>query len=74
MHDQGGHRLTPAFSPRRSRFEKHCGSKAKKWRTSLRVEPGSCPEVRAGDPPMPVGQYLSLKGVGFKVSHPGPLL
>ena len=23
-----------------SRFERHCGSKAKKWRTSLRVEPG----------------------------------
>ncbi|GAB4823890.1 hypothetical protein N2152v2_010936 [Parachlorella kessleri] len=49
-----------------SRFEKHCGSKAKKWRTSLRVEPGSCPEVKLSDPPMPVGHYLAMKGMGIK--------
>ncbi|PRW59071.1 Mitochondrial import receptor subunit TOM40-1 [Chlorella sorokiniana] len=46
-----------------SRWEKHCGSKAKKWRISLRVVPGSCPEVKLNDPPMAVGTWLDLKGI-----------
>ncbi len=34
-----------------TRFERHCGSKAKKWRLSLRIEPGTvkeCPPGAAG--------------------------
>ena len=34
-----------------TQFESHAGSaSAKKWKTSLRIEPGSCPEVPPGVP------------------------
>ena len=34
-----------------TQFESHAGSaSAKKWKTSLRIEPGSCPEVPPGLP------------------------
>ena len=46
-----------------TRFERHSGSKAKKWRISLRIDPGSVPEVPEGDPPMALGQWLEAKGV-----------
>ncbi len=31
-----------------TRFERHCGSKAKKWRLSLRIEPGAVKECTPG--------------------------
>lgn len=31
-----------------TRFERHCGSKAKKWRLSLRIEPGTVKECPPG--------------------------
>lgn len=45
-----------------TRFERHTGSKAKKWRLSLRIQPGSVPECPVGEPPMPLGQWLELRG------------
>lgn len=45
-----------------TRFERHTGSKAKKWRLSLRIQPGSVPECPPTDPPMPLGQWLELRG------------
>lgn len=36
-----------------TQFEMHCGAgAAKKWKASLRVEPGGVPEVKAGLPPV----------------------
>ena len=43
-----------------TRFERHCGSKAKKWRLSLKIRPGSVPECPAGSHPMPLGQWLDV--------------
>jgi hypothetical protein len=47
-----------------TRFERHCGSKAKKWRLSLRIDPGATPECPAGEPPLALGQWLDSKGLG----------
>ena len=52
-----------------SRFEKHCGSRAKKWRTSLRVEE----EGTAGEVPMTVGHWLAIRGIHIKVRGWGGL-
>lgn len=46
-----------------TRFERHTGSKAKKWRLSLRIEPGVVKECPLGDQPMPLGQWLEMKGM-----------
>lgn len=46
-----------------TRFERHCGSKAKKWRLSIRIDPGSVPECPSGDQPLPLGHWLDIKGV-----------
>jgi hypothetical protein len=54
-----------------SRFERHCGSRSKKWRTSLRVLPGSCPEVALGEMPMALGTWLGLKGLAVGPRQPG---
>lgn len=51
-----------------SHWERHAGSRCKKWRCSLRVEPGTCGEVPAGGAPMPVGAWLSQRGVVLKAS------
>ncbi|KAL6769501.1 hypothetical protein ACKKBG_A31275 [Auxenochlorella protothecoides x Auxenochlorella symbiontica] len=56
----GGHDR-PLFSF--TRFERHSGSKAKKWRLSLRIDPGAVPECPPGDAPMPIGQWLDARGV-----------
>jgi hypothetical protein len=45
-----------------TRFERHAGSRAKKWRASLRVEPGSAPECPAGGPSISLGQWLDARG------------
>ena len=46
-----------------TQFESHAGSaSAKKWKTSLRVEPGSCPEVPQG-----VAAFCNLRHAGCKV-------
>lgn len=47
-----------------TRFERHCGSRAKKWRLSLRIEPGSVPECGPADQPLSLGQWLDGKGLG----------
>lgn len=37
-----------------TQFEAHGGSAtAKKWKTSVRIEPGACPEVPDGGSPHP---------------------
>jgi hypothetical protein len=41
----GGHGR-PLFSF--TRFERHSGSKAKKWRLSIRIDPGAVKEAPAG--------------------------
>lgn len=46
-----------------TRFERHSGSKAKKWRLSLRIDPGSIPECAAHEPPLPLGQWLDMRGL-----------
>lgn len=34
-----------------TRFERHSGSKAKKWRLSIRIDPGAVKEAPIGEPP-----------------------
>lgn len=47
----------------------HCGAgAAKKWKASLRVEPGSVPEVPRNANPMPVGRWMEMKGIEVKTS------
>jgi hypothetical protein len=45
-----------------TRFERHAGSRAKKWRLSLRVEPGSVPECPPGGGGMSLGAWLDARG------------
>ncbi|WIA10783.1 hypothetical protein OEZ85_010952 [Tetradesmus obliquus] len=66
------------FSP--TQYEQHagCGS-AKKWKASLRIEPGAVRECPRGANPMAFGKWLELKGIEAKGSkivqrehHPAP--
>jgi hypothetical protein len=53
-------------------YEQHagCGS-AKKWKSSLRIEPGAVPECLRGDNPMAFGRWLAMKGIEAKGSKIG---
>lgn len=51
----------PIFSL--TRYERHSGSKAKKWRLSLRIQPGAVPECPRGASPLPIGHWLSMRGL-----------
>jgi hypothetical protein len=58
------------FTP--TQFEQHAGAgSAKKWKASIRVEPGTVPEVPASGAGMPIGRWLEIKGIEVK-SRPGP--
>lgn len=47
-----------------TQFEQFAGcASAKKWRASLKVIPGSCPECPEGAPPMQVGRWFDMKGL-----------
>ena len=53
------------FTP--TQFEQHGGAgSAKKWKASLRLEPGSVPECPVGSNPMQVGRWLDMKGIETK--------
>ncbi|KAL4423940.1 hypothetical protein ABPG75_001241 [Micractinium tetrahymenae] len=56
----GGHGR-PLFSF--TRFERHSGSKAKKWRLSIRIDPGAVKEAPIDEPPLALGQWLESKGL-----------
>ncbi|DBA81836.1 TPA: hypothetical protein ACH3X1_007555 [Trebouxia sp. C0004] len=52
-----------------TQYEQHCGAgAAKKWKASLRIEPGSVPEVPEGSHPMQVGKWLDQQGIDVKPS------
>jgi hypothetical protein len=53
-------------------YEQHagCGS-AKKWKASLRIEPGAVRECPRGANPMAFGKWLELKGIEAKGSKIG---
>lgn len=47
-----------------TQFENHSGAgSAKKWKASLKIEPGAIPELPLGTNPMPIGRWLDLRGV-----------
>ncbi|PRW61086.1 mitochondrial import receptor subunit TOM40-1-like [Chlorella sorokiniana] len=46
-----------------TRFERHSGSKAKKWRLSIRIDPGAVKEAPIDEPPLALGQWLESKGL-----------
>jgi hypothetical protein len=54
----------------------HAGAgNAKKWKASIRVQPGAVAEVPAGSNGMTVGRWFDIKGVDFRpaksVGEPG---
>ncbi|DBA76675.1 TPA: hypothetical protein ACH3X2_008711 [Trebouxia sp. C0005] len=52
-----------------TQYEQHCGAgAAKKWKASLRIEPGCVPEVPQGSHPMQVGKWLDQQGIDVKPS------
>lgn len=51
-------------------FEQHCGAgSAKKWKASVRIRPGSVPEVLPGEQPLPLGKWFVLKGIDDLVTR-----
>ncbi|EFN52298.1 hypothetical protein CHLNCDRAFT_139056 [Chlorella variabilis] len=46
-----------------TRFERHSGSKAKKWRLSIRIDPGAVKEAPPDEPPLALGAWLEGKGL-----------
>ncbi|GFR43632.1 hypothetical protein Agub_g4731, partial [Astrephomene gubernaculifera] len=48
-------------------WEQHCGAgTAKKWKASIKIEPGGAPEVPAGGNPMQIGKWFDMLGVEFR--------
>ena len=46
------------------RWEAHCGAgSAKKWKSTIRLEPGTVPELPTGSVPKPIGRWLEQRGV-----------
>jgi hypothetical protein len=66
--------LLPAFRIL-LQYEQHagCGS-AKKWKASIRIEPGAVRECPRGANAMAFGKWLELKGIEAKGSKTGALL
>jgi hypothetical protein len=59
------------FTP--TQFEQHGGAgSAKKWKASLRLEPGGVPECPANSNPMQVGRWLEMKGIETKTAGGKP--
>lgn len=57
------------FSP--TQYEQHCGAgSAKKWKASIRIEPGSVPECPPGATPMQIGRWFDIKGIETKGAKP----
>lgn len=56
------------FTP--CQFERHAGSKAKKWKISIKLDPDSMDEpdgtLFAGDQPMTIGQWYDKHGIEVK--------
>lgn len=51
-------------------FEQHCGAgTAKKWKASVRIRPGSVPEVSESDPPLPLGRWFAMKGIDMLITR-----
>ncbi len=48
-------------------WEQHCGAgTAKKWKASIKIEPGGAPEVPQGSYPMQIGKWFDMLGVEFR--------
>ncbi|KXZ47438.1 hypothetical protein GPECTOR_35g876 [Gonium pectorale] len=48
-------------------WEQHCGAgTAKKWKASIKVEPGGAPEVPAYGNAMQIGKWFDMLGVEFR--------
>ncbi|KAG2493471.1 hypothetical protein HYH03_008288 [Edaphochlamys debaryana] len=48
-------------------WEQHCGAgTAKKWKASIKIEPGGAPEVPLGANPMQIGKWFDMLGVEFR--------
>ncbi|GIL70622.1 hypothetical protein Vretimale_3738 [Volvox reticuliferus] len=48
-------------------WEQHCGAgTAKKWKASVKIEPGGAPEVPPGGNPMQIGKWFDMLGVEFR--------
>uniref|UniRef100_A0A7S3R019 PHD-type domain-containing protein n=1 Tax=Dunaliella tertiolecta TaxID=3047 RepID=A0A7S3R019_DUNTE len=48
-------------------WESHCGAgAAKKWKASIKIEPGGIPELPTYMSNMPIGRYFDMKGVEFR--------
>lgn len=48
-------------------WEQHCGAgTAKKWKASIKIEPGGAPEVPLGSYPMQIGKWFDMLGVEFR--------
>ncbi|KAF6264248.1 hypothetical protein COO60DRAFT_1698474 [Scenedesmus sp. NREL 46B-D3] len=58
------------YSPTQYELHAGCGS-AKKWKVSLRIEPGAVRECPRGAHPMAFGKWLELKGIEAKGSKTG---
>jgi hypothetical protein len=53
-----------------TQWEQHCGAgSAKKWKASIKVEPGCVPEVPARANPMQIGKWFDLRGLDLKSSR-----
>lgn len=52
-----------------TQFEQHGGAgSAKKWKASLRIEPGAVPECPPDAAPMAFGKWMDIKGIEAKGS------